>query len=316
MGKSTLTFSGILTLFFSIVLFVVSFFAIGSYLELEFLSGEPLLNFVSLFQLIFIIPIYSLLQNAEILKIVLAVFLMLYAIIYLISGIMQLKNRKAVLEKIESIKKLNTFVNILRALLCVIILLYFVCTFINEDVSLANQEVAEAFGFDFIGYIVAGLFLILGILVIILPTVGYSKLAKSFQNGDVNEQQNYMQNDMQGNVQNNMQGNMQNYMPNDMQNNMQNANQNNGQYYEGPVYQEQYYAYNDTQPIDPNNLITDQTQQGGVFNLIPGRDGIPANITQKGLEDLARLERLRASGAIDERNYLALKQKICSTNLG
>lgn len=283
MKKGTLTFSGILTLLFSIILLAVSFLLLGTVFNLEFLSNEMLTKFVLMFQLIFVTPICTLLPNVEILNIVLPSLLALYGIICLIACMVQLKNRKASIEKLNKARKLNAFVNLVRIIFCLVVILFVVFAFINEDIKAKNLEVANLFNFEYINYIVAGVFLLLGILVFALPTAGYKKLIKSMQNDDADTQ---------------------------------NAEQKNGQNYEAPAYQDQYYAYNDTQPIDPNDLITDQTQQGELFNLVPGKDGIPSNITQKGLEDLARLERLRASGAIDESNYMALKQKICSTNLG
>ena len=283
MKKSTLTFSGILTLVFSIILLVVAFLLLGTVFGLEFLKSEGMVKFVSMFQLIFIAPICTFLPGVEILNIVLPFLLGLYGLVCLISGVMQLNNRKASIEELTSAKSLNAFVNLLRIIFCLVVVLFIVLAFVNEDIKAQNLEVSNSFSFGYINYVIAVIFLLFGILAFVLPTIGYKKLINSMQNGDAN---------------------------------VQNVEQQGEQNYETPVYQDQYYAYNDTQPINPNDLITDQTQQGESFNLIPGRDGIPANITQKGLEDLARLERLHASGAIDERNYLALKQKICSTNLG
>ncbi len=299
MKKGTLTFSGILTLFFSLILLGVSFLLLGTALNLEFLqNNEILIKIVTVASLIFVVPIRAILPDVEILKMVLPALLALYAIICFISSIMQLKNRKATVEKLVKAKKLNAFINIFRIIFCLVVAFFIVLNFVQldfvqVDIKALSQEVATAFGFEYINLAVAGVLFLLGLLAFILPTVGYKKLIKSMQGEDSN---------------------------------VQNYNQNNGQYYNGQYYngqnneaqgyQEQYYAYNETQPINPNDLVSDQTQQGGLFNLVPGQDGIPSNITQKGLEDLARLERLHASGAIDENNYLALKQKICSTNLG
>lgn len=70
------------------------------------------------------------------------------------------------------------------------------------------------------------------------------------------------------------------------------------------------------QPIDPATLVQNQQQtENNGITIIPGQDGVPLNITQKGIDDLVRLERLRASGSIDENNYLIMKNKICSMNL-
>lgn len=76
-------------------------------------------------------------------------------------------------------------------------------------------------------------------------------------------------------------------------------------------------AYVQPQPavqpgVQPSAAAQAPAGQGG---LVPGQDGIPANITEKGLADLQRLERLKSMGAITPENYAAMKQKICSTNI-
>ena len=44
-------------------------------------------------------------------------------------------------------------------------------------------------------------------------------------------------------------------------------------------------------------------------SVTPGQNGVPINITQKGIEGLERLERLRASGMLTEANYQAMRLK-------
>jgi len=56
-------------------------------------------------------------------------------------------------------------------------------------------------------------------------------------------------------------------------------------------------------------------QQPAGSSIVPGQDGVPANITPKGIADLERLERLKSMGAITPDNYAAMKQKICSTEI-
>lgn len=50
-------------------------------------------------------------------------------------------------------------------------------------------------------------------------------------------------------------------------------------------------------------------------SITPGQNGVPLNITQKGIEGLERLERLRAGGMLTEENYQAMRQKIFTTDI-
>lgn len=50
-------------------------------------------------------------------------------------------------------------------------------------------------------------------------------------------------------------------------------------------------------------------------SITPGQNGVPLNITQKGIEGLERLERLRASGMLTEENYQAMRLKIFNTDI-
>ena len=50
-------------------------------------------------------------------------------------------------------------------------------------------------------------------------------------------------------------------------------------------------------------------------SITPGINGVPLNITQKGIEGLERLERLRAGGMLTEANYQTMRQKIFTTEI-
>lgn len=73
------------------------------------------------------------------------------------------------------------------------------------------------------------------------------------------------------------------------------------------------YTQNTVEPLNPQTFTQNPNRSG--VSIIPGQNGVPYNITPKGIEDLARLERLRASGAIDEQNYFAMRKKVCQINV-
>ncbi len=311
MKKGTLIFSGILTLIFSVFLLAVSVLMLGVKLNLEFITNllnvEFLAKTVAICSLIFVTPVASFFpDNADLIGTILVGLLLAYSVFSLVSSIIQFANTKKDEEKLVKAKKLSKIADIFRIIFCVFVLLFIILSFVKDEVKSASEIVASALNFSYINLIVACAFLLVGILMFVLPMVAYKYVGKNADAQNMqgqNAQGQYVENTQDGNY----------------------AGQYDNAQYQGGQYaydagqqmgrQDQYYAYNDTQPINPNDLINDQTQQGEMFNLVPGQDGIPQNITQKGLEDLARLERLRASGAIDDRNYYALKQKICSTNL-
>lgn len=303
MKKGTLIFSGILTLIFSVFLLAVSVLMLGVKLNLDFitnlLSSEDFLaKTVDICSLIFITPMVSFLpNNADLIGKILVGLLLAFSVFCLVSSFVQFANTKKDEGKLMKAKKLSKIANFFRIIFCAFVVLFIILSFVKDEVKSASETVSSELGFSYINLIVAGVFLLVGVLMFALPMGAYKNVGKNVNNSNVQN--------MQGGGYNNQQ-----YAGNQYQDGQQNYDAG-----QQASRQDQYYAFNDTQPINPNDLINDQTQQGGMFNLVPGQDGIPQNITQKGLEDLSRLERLRASGAIDDKNYYALKQKICSTNL-
>ena len=75
-------------------------------------------------------------------------------------------------------------------------------------------------------------------------------------------------------------------------------------------------APNMAQPAQPQVGVQPAQTQAVAGGIIPGQDGVPANITEKGIADLQRLERLKSMGAITPENYAVMKQKICTENVG
>lgn len=83
------------------------------------------------------------------------------------------------------------------------------------------------------------------------------------------------------------------------------------QYYQDN--QNAYYNQNDVHPIDASQFLQEQQQTYADPNaivIIPGRDGVPYNISPKGIENLTRLERLYRNGALSDQTYYNMKDKI------
>lgn len=100
-----------------------------------------------------------------------------------------------------------------------------------------------------------------------------------------------------------------------------NGNYDNSQPFDAQQYQEQaydnsqnaFYTQNNVQPLDATQMVQQtNVSDSNAIVIIPGQNGVPANISQKGIDDLTRLERLRKNGVIAEEVYLSMRQKIFS----
>ena len=150
-------------------------------------------------------------------------------------------------------------------------------------------------------------------IIFLLPVINFSKAAKAFANGGAGYDQNaqydpnaYYDPNAQYNAQPTMQANMPpmpGYQPQYQQNPNQPQPIYNTEPPQGPSIQSQF------------NPQVQAEEQQRASSILPGQNGVPLNITPKGIEDLERLERLRNSGAITEENYIAMRTKICNTNL-
>ena len=160
------------------------------------------------------------------------------------------------------------------------------------------------------------------LILYLIPQISFLKAKRKFQEdkdyedfmteqGNVPPDQNSVPNEQysEQNYQDDMQN--QNYV--DQNQGLYNQNYDaNEQYYQGVNVQTQYQQ-NVVEPLNPQ-AFTQNPNRSGV-SIIPGQNGVPYNITPKGIEDLARLERLRSSGAIDEQNYFAMRKKVCQINV-
>lgn len=87
-----------------------------------------------------------------------------------------------------------------------------------------------------------------------------------------------------------------------------NGGYNNG-YFSPDAYNSAYYGGQYVEPLDASEFNA-QANDPNVIMVVPGRDGVPYNITSKGIENLTRIERLRRNGVISDTNYAIMKQKI------
>ena len=92
------------------------------------------------------------------------------------------------------------------------------------------------------------------------------------------------------------------------------------QTFQQPQVQPQQVQANVVQPQPNINQVITNTPatatSSGQIGIVPGQDGVPINITQKGIADLERLMRLKAMGAVNDANYEAMRQKIFTTEIG
>lgn len=291
MKKGSVRFCGIITLFFSIIFIVIGVFFAGDCFNIEVLKNlvaSGIFNTIySVAYSLFIFPLQSLLSGvleSNLLLMILTILFLLLALGSFFWGIKEIAISRRDDQRFAKAKKTTGFASLLKLIFMLYILAVVVGSFVLEGFSTQFEEINALVGLNYALQIIGGVLTIIALLCFALPIGAYKKASK-IVNQDNNQNYNEQYQDGQG-------------------------------YYAQEAYQDQYYNYQQTTPIDPTSLIyNEQVNQGDSFRLIPGQDGIPYNITQKGLEDLARLERLRASGAIDDRNYEALKHKICSTNL-
>jgi len=210
-------------------------------------------------------------------------------------GIKEIKISKKSDEDFARCKKTCGFVMALKFLFFFYNLFVLVAMFLFSDFSVLVNYTNAYVGVPYLFQISLALITILSFVMFIVPVVAFSKAAKFLKN-DGNE---YYQNENSQNFQQNGQ-----YSQNE-----QIQNQNNME--EG---QPTYYDDNQTRPLDPSSIIMPQQEDPNAINIIPGQNGVPETITEKGLDDLVRLERLHMNGAIDDQNYLAMKKIIFQKN--
>lgn len=284
MKKGIIKLSGIISIIVSILFLFISVFMIGTVYNISFLSNILNSTFIgniyNVVVFIFVSPIVYIFTiiglDIYIANQIFSVLVPLITILTLIEGIREIVISKKSDEDFLSTKKTTYFFNFFRFFFIFIIVYLIVASFVFEDVSSIYNQVTELVGIPFFSQIAVVLALILNLACSI-------SVIKSYKSKDEN-----------------------------LSSDEQQQNQN----IQNSLYQEQGYINNQTQPIDPSVFVGVQDEKpSNPYNLVPGQNGIPINITEKGLEDLARLERLKISGSIDEKNYYVLREKICRNNL-
>ena len=82
-------------------------------------------------------------------------------------------------------------------------------------------------------------------------------------------------------------------------------------YYPADAYNNAYYGGQYVEPLDASGLVHNAANDDpNIIVIVPGRDGVPYNISPKGIENLTRIERLRRNGVISDTNYEIMRQKI------
>ena len=340
MKKGATKTSGILTLILYFLLLVVSVFAVATVLEITAItdivsSNEMIAKIVGAMMFPFtdfpamLIAKFMSGMDIETLNLINKIIAIVFAVFsaYMIFwGIKEITLSKKDDASFARCKKTCGFMMFLKFMVFVYFLAVIVCCFIIEELTLYLAILELAFGMPYVPVIVSGVLAVYSFIIFILPIINFSKAAKAF-NGDPNAQYNADPNAQYGANGQYIDPNGGYYDPNGQQYNPQATMQANMP--PMPGYQPQYQQpapgqpqpiYSNEPPPQPSiqsqfNPQVQAQEQQFANSIQPGQNGVPLNITPKGIADLERLERLRNSGAITEENYVAMRTKICNTNL-
>lgn len=302
MKKGSVRASGIITIIFSIIFIVFAFLFIGNALQLSFVQNiisQGVIStiffvgqFIFIYPLIYLLSVLGVESNSTIVLIISIVFAV-FSLLMFFWGIKETSIAKKDDDSFRKCKKTCGFANFIKFMFFAYFLALIIISFVDSGLKEMFDIVSSMVGVNFIIQIILAIIALISFICFLLPVIAYNQKLENELRSE----------DLQGNVGENSSYNQEMGVQNEQE------NQQDG-------YQNQFYSnqQQQTTPIDPYDLVHAGEAEEEP-RIVPGKDGIPVNITQKGLDDLARLERLRASGAIDEKNYAVLKQKICSTNL-
>ena len=325
MKKGATKTSGVITLILYILLFVFGVVLAANAFGIDAISNivssnEMLSNIVGIvafpfvdFPMLLVSKFAAGIETDMIAKALSGVFAA-FSLFMIFWGIKELSLTKKDDATFARCKKTCGFMMFIKFMLFVYFAAVAACMFVMEDIKTAAAAVEEAVGMSNILLIVCAVFAVIHFIIFLLPTMNFAKVAKSFaadpnaqynQNGQYDPNAGYYDPNGQYNGQQQMQANMppmQGYQP---------QYNNNGQ--PQPIY-------NNAPPPGPSiqaqfNPEVQAQEQQMASAIMPGQNGVPVNITPKGIQDLERLERLRASGAITEENYNVMRTKICNTNV-
>ena len=334
MKKGATKTSGIITLILYFLLLVVAVFAVGTVLEVKAItdiasSNEMIAKILAAAMFPFIefplllVAKFAPTMDTTMIQKVLPIVFAAFSAFMIFWGIKEITLTKKDDARFARCKKTCGFMMFLKCMVFVYFLAVVACCFLIEEFAFVLLAYELLFGMPYVPVIVAGVLAVLSLIIFLLPTINFAKAAKGF-NGDQNAQ--YMDPNAQYGANGQyMDPNAGYYDPNGQQYNPQQTMQANMP--PMPGYQPQYNQPGQPQPVYSNEPPPQpsiqsqfnpqvQAQEQQLANSIqPGQNGVPLNITEKGIADLERLERLRNSGAITEENYVVMRTKICNTNL-
>lgn len=325
MKKGGIKASGAITLIVYLFLFIVAtFYALSVFIEpiAKILNDVEILNKIVgivtapfvMFPLMLILKVSPQidLNLYETLGKVLPVVLAVFCLFMFFWGIKEIGLSKKDDYRFARCKKTCAFMHFIKFMVFLYLVAVIVCTFLLDGFKpIFIDAMNELYGVPYIFVIYTGVLAFLQFLCFVLAVANINKVAKAVKQGQV-AQDNMMNGDpnagyQQNGYNQNAYAPQQNYQGAQMQANMPPMNN----------YQPQYNQPQQPQPQpQPQYNPQPQVQTGGDSPLVvPGQNGVPINITPKGIQDLERLERLRQSGAITEANYIVMRTRICNSNL-
>ena len=354
MKKGGARVSGILTLLLSVLVLLCTVLFLGKVFSIAFLQNllenQTVAIIYMVYDAIFVMPFSAILNNSFgidflVVQKIMVFFNLAFYALGIFWGIKEITLAKKTDEKYARCYRTCAFALVMKILVVVYFLYVFTGSFYDQT-FIATFDAVDIY-VTFIPNFTATFSVILAVIALVLyiiPQISFLQAKKKYQEDKDYEdfmseqgnvpveqaaaqdgqypEQNYQYNEQYQNPQNYNNGYAnQNYVdPNAQGQYDANYNQNvdynqNQQYNYAPqgVNVQTQYAQNTVEPLNPQSFTQNPNRSG--VSIIPGQNGVPYNITPKGIEDLARLERLRASGAIDEQNYFAMRKKVCQINV-
>jgi len=299
MKKGAVKISGFLTTVISFILLLcLSYMLCNMYgLITDLIDGlYEILSVALYYPLGFVL--YELFSaDFELLSQIVIIFFAVFTLLMFIWGIKEMTLAKKDDESFARCKKTCAFMMVLKFIFFLYNLFILVSPFVIGEISLLFNAINLYIGVSYILQIIFAIVSVITFINFLIPVLTFNKASKLLKNSsDFNGADGVKKGKQVPNV--------------------KNGNSGEQGKFEGTVYQAPFYSTQQSEPLNPSNITHPESlNEENVISIIPGQNGIPLNITQKGIDDLIRLERLRASGTLDEENYNIMKEKICLTNI-
>lgn len=296
MKKGGVVFSGIISIILGVVFLLSGTLLLLAGLNVSFIANllENALfsNIYIILSTLFLLPLGVLLRgvlDTGTLNLILPILLVLFALFFIVWGVVELNAKKKEGEDFVVLGKKFAAGYVVKLLLLLLILVNIILMFVLGEVKPQVEIINEVLGLSFMVQIIGLVLAFLVFITIIVPLTNFSSCKKAL-------------------------GNFENAVPQTSEGQGENEkNLNNQAYPQGNYPQEATYPQaNEIKPLDPLQVSKQPVESN--FGAVPGENGVPQNITPKGIEDLNRLERLRSSGAISEENYIAMREKVIDSN--